>query len=171
MTTDPAAILSELDGVGAAIAGGSGAADVYRGVETALARLIGHRLFTLLAVLPGGEEVQRFWSSDPAAYPLTGRKRVGPTPWGERVLAGRQSYLGRNAGDIRWAFADHELIASLGLGSVINVPVIQYGTVLGTMNLLHAEGHYDEGSLAVASRFAPLLVAPFHAEFQASRPA
>src|SRR5690606_15725060 len=95
MTIDPAAILSELDSVGATIAEGSQAADVYLGVEAALGRLVGHRLFTLLAVLPGGEEVQRFWSSDPAAYPLTGRKQVGPTPWGERVLKGRQTYLGR----------------------------------------------------------------------------
>lgn len=168
---DPSAILSAEDEVAAALAEGADRFAVYRAVEAALGGLVGHRLFTLLVVLPGGEEVERFFSSDEKAYPLTGRKRIGSTPWGERVLKGRECYLGRDAAGIRWAFADHELIASLGLASVVNVPIVQHGTTLGTMNLLDAEGHYDEGSVPVALRFAPYLVPAFLAEREAARTA
>ena len=61
-------------------------AAVFRAAEAASAALIGHRLFTALFVVADGTEVERIYSSDPAAYPLTGRKQMGPTPWGEHVL-------------------------------------------------------------------------------------
>jgi hypothetical protein len=36
---------------------------------------------------------------------------------------------------------DHELIASLGCGSCVNMPVAVGGKVLGTVNLLNPAGH------------------------------
>jgi hypothetical protein len=168
---EPSSIVSAEDEVVSALAEGADRFAVYRAVQAALGGLVGHRLFTLLVLLPGGEEVQRFWSSDEKAYPLTGRKRVGPTPWGERVLRNRQCYLGRDAAGIRWAFADHELIASLGLASVVNVPIVHHGTALGTMNLLDVEGHYDDGSVAVSRRFAAYLIPAFLAEREAAEKA
>lgn len=165
---DASSILSALDGVGAALTEGDGREHVYRAVDSALQTLIGHKLFTLLLLLPGGQEVQRFWSSNEQAYPLTGRKVIGSTPWGELVLAGRQSYLGRDAAAIRWAFADHELIASLGLASVINIPVVLHRNVLGTLNVLDAEGSYDDDAVATACRFAPYLISAFRDEREAA---
>ncbi|MBJ3778363.1 GAF domain-containing protein [Acuticoccus mangrovi] len=157
-------ILAALDTVATSLAEGADRYAVYRAVQDATNRLIGHRLFTLLVVLPGGEEVQRFYSSNEAAYPVSGVKRVGPTPWGEVVLKGKKSYLGPDLAAIRWAFADHELIASLGLGAVINIPILHHGTLLGTMNILNAEGHFRDLDVKVAARFAPYLVPGFHEE-------
>jgi hypothetical protein len=37
-------------------------------------RLVGHKLFTLLVVVEGDAEVERIYSSNAVAYPLTGRK-------------------------------------------------------------------------------------------------
>ena len=147
-----------------ALAHGNGNSYIYAAVEAGLRDLIGHRLFTLLALSPSGAEVERFYSSDPDAYPLTGRKTVGDTPWGRLVLDGKQPYLGRNAADIRWAFGDHELIESLGLRSVINIPILQTGKLLGTMNLLDAEDHYDQDDLRVATLFGVYLVSSFRDE-------
>jgi hypothetical protein len=65
---------------------------------------------------------------------------------------------------IRWAFFDHELIASLGLGSAINVPIIGQKTLLGTIAILDAEHHYDAEKLAIAMRIAPYLVDAFRSE-------
>ncbi|MAN78212.1 GAF domain-containing protein [Pelagibacterium flavum] len=142
---------------------------LYEAVEDALQTLVGHKLFTLLMVLPGAKEVQRFYSTNVEAYPLTGKKTMGDTPWGDLVIRQHKPFLGRNRADIEWAFFDHELIASLGLGSAINVPVIRHGELLGTLALLHAEGHFDDAKLAIASRFAPYLVDAFATEIEAAQ--
>lgn len=147
-----------------ALARGDRRTAVYAAVEVGLRTTVGHRLFTLLALSPSGEQVERFHTSDPDAYPLTGRKDVGDTPWGRHVLQGRQPYLGRTAEDIRWAFADHALIESLGLRSVINIPIMEAGKVLGTMNLLDGENHYGEQDVRMATLFAPCLVSSFSDE-------
>lgn len=130
---------------------------VFRAAQAASAALVGHRLFTILFVVPGGAEVERVHSSDPASYPLTGRKRMGPTPWGEHVLRQGRSWMGNTAAEIRRAFPDHELIASLGCAACINIPVREGGAVLGTMNLLDAAGAYAERDVATAEAIAGFL--------------
>jgi hypothetical protein len=86
---------------------------------------------------------------------------MGPTPWGEHVLQGRKSYLGRDKAAIRWAFFDHALIESMGLGATINVPVLYDGAAIGTINLLAPEHFYREEHVAPVERLAPLLVPAF----------
>src|SRR3954453_2150330 len=134
-------------------------ATLFRAFDAAAARLVGHELFTLLYV--EGEEVARIYPSPPAEYPVSGRKPMGPTPWGEHVMKGKKSYLGRDKAAIRWAFFDHVLIERMGLGSVINVPVLYDGNVLGTINLLAPEFHYRQEHVAPIERLAPLLVPAF----------
>jgi hypothetical protein len=77
------------------------------------------------------------------------------------VIEGRQPWIGCTADDIRWAFYDHALIASLACESAINMPVIYDGRVLGTMNLLAGAHHYSETDVPLLEPFAALLVAPF----------
>lgn len=134
---------------------------VFAAADAAMKELIGHRLFTLLFVVPGGAEVERIYSSDPVAYPLTGRKPMGPTPWGEHVIVGCRAWLGRDMEAIRWAFFDHALIASLGCGTCINVPVCALGEVVGTMNILDREHAFDERHVALAQAAAPALAPAF----------
>lgn len=126
----------------------------FDAVEAALGRLIGHKLFTLMIL----DEAERVYSNQPEAYPVLGRKALGAmTDWGRHVLEGRQPYLGRTAADIRWAFFDHALIASLGCGSVINLLVLHDNRLLGTVNMLHEEGYYRERDLEIGAPFAQLL--------------
>jgi len=147
--------------LGTALAQASAPPDLYRAVESLLAQRLGFRLFTAMVLTPDGQQVRRVYSTDPKAYPLAGLKQMGPTPWGDLVLRRHECFVGRDAAAIRWAFPDHELSASLGLGSVINVPVLAFGQVLGTMNLLDAEGRYGDADLPLAREVAPYLVAPF----------
>lgn len=142
---------------------------LFKAVEDASKALVGHRLFTLLYV--DGQEVARIYSNRPAEYPVSGRKPMGPTPWGAHVLQGRRPYLGRDVAGIRWAFFDAPLIESMGLGSVINVPVLYDGQAIGTMNLLDVEHHYREEHVAPVVRLAPLLVPAFLAARFAARAA
>jgi len=84
---------------------------------------------------------------------------MGPTPWGDLVLTRKQTFLGRDKEAIRWAFPDHELIESLGLGCVINVSVQEGGEILGTLNVLDQAGAYtSEDQVATVRSFTPLLI-------------
>jgi GAF domain-containing protein len=132
---------------------------LYKALEAATFELVGHKLFTLLYV--DGQDVARVYSSRPAEYPVSGRKTMGETPWGNLVLKGRQPFLGPDKAGIRWAFFDHALIESMGLGSVINIPVLYDGEAIGTMNLLDVEHHYREEHVALVQRLSPLLVPAF----------
>ncbi|HET7090478.1 MAG TPA: hypothetical protein VFL17_17725 [Anaerolineae bacterium] len=51
-------------------------------------------------------------------------------------------FRGGGPADIVSAFDDHETILGLGLGSVLNIPVVFKGRCVGTMNLLHEAGWY-----------------------------
>ena len=82
------------------------------------------------------------------------------TPWGRQVLQDGRPFVGTQAADIRTHFADHELIISLGLESIVNLPVRWQGQVLGTLNLLHGPGYYSDASVAVGRLLTPHLVAP-----------
>lgn len=133
------------------------AVEAYAAADAAVKAILGHGLFTVLYVAPGGAEVARVYSSNPGAYPLRGRKHMGPTPWGDRVIRQGLHYVGRDDADIRWAFPDHELIRSLGLGSVINIAVALDGAVVGTLNVLDRAGAYTEEHVAQIEPFGALL--------------
>jgi transcriptional regulator with GAF, ATPase, and Fis domain len=134
----------------------------YTAIERATRALVGHRLFTLLVV--DGDEVRRVHSSNPEAYPVSGRKKMGPTPWGDLVLRQQKPYLARNEQGIRWAFPDHALIASLGLEAAINVPVVHGGRTIGTMNLLDRADAYALEQVETVTPFAAFVVPAFLAE-------
>ena len=150
----------------AVVAAASEPVEVYRAVENVLAEQLGFGLLTMLVVTPEAQEVERVYSSNREAFPLAGRKRMGPTPWGDLVMRQRQPFLGRDPQAIRWAFPDHALIAGLGLGSAINAPVVALGRLLGTINVLDAAGRYDEEAVKTLQSVAPILVAPFLRELK-----
>lgn len=135
---------------------------LFETADRVLQKRFGHQLFTLLAYHPENGEVERLYSSRPDVFPLQGRKMMGPTEWGARVLHSGEAYLGRRVADIRWAFPDHELIASLGLGCILNRPLAWNGQVLGVLSLLQeGEGCYSEEDLEAATPYAALLLPAF----------
>lgn len=122
--------------------------------------LMGHRLLTVLRLDAETLEVERYFSTDPVAYPPGGTKPMRATWWGEHVLVNGKPYIGYNADDIKAHFADHEVILGLGLRSILNMPVRSQGRTLGTINLLNTENHYSEADLPGARLLAALLVVP-----------
>src|SRR5256712_6768690 len=133
-------------------------AATYAALEAAMEAVLGHRLFTILRYHADSGESERVWTTRPAAYPVAGRKALNPTFWSRQVLQERRPYLGRTAADLREVFFDHELIASLGCASVLNLPVVWDGRVLGTINLLHEAEGYVETDVAVGLAFAGFAV-------------
>jgi GAF domain-containing protein len=132
----------------------------FQAFDTVCAGLFGHKLLTILAWQAGSDEAERVYTSLPNEYPLAARKRMGPTEWGSLVLKGAQPWFGRNADDMRWAFPDHALIASLGCASCLNTPIRWKGGVLGAVSVLDSEGAYTESSLEILQGLSSLLIAP-----------
>jgi len=106
---------------------------LYAAIDTLVQEVIGHRLFTLMRVHEATDEVERVYSSNTAAYPVGGRKVKRGTPWSRAVLDRGEVFVARNAAEVQDAFADHALIFSLGIGSIVNVPIAWAGRRLGTM--------------------------------------
>jgi GAF domain-containing protein len=135
---------------------------LYAAVDHLVQEIIGHKLFTLMR-LHGTNEVERIYSSNEKAYPVGGRKSKIGTPWSAAVLDRGEIFVARNPGEVRAAFADHALIASLGIGSILNVPIGYRGQVLGTMNISHDAGWFTDDDAAagmlVAAFIVPALVA------------
>ena len=137
--------------------------DLFPALDDALAQVVGHRLFTLMAIDWKRNEAERIYSSRPKEYPLGGRKALGElTDWGEIVLISCKPWIARTIEDIRGAFFDHELIASLGCQSCLNIPVTSTDAsgilrAVGTMNMLHENNHFGPEHVAKAMPFAALL--------------
>lgn len=111
-----------------------------------LADDVGYILMTLLAV--DEDDLARVYSSDPVVYPLSGRKRLQTTPWGDHVLQKALPWLGHTRTDLEWAFPDHESIFALGCGACLNIPVQnREGAVICTLNLFDAKGRYCTANL------------------------
>jgi hypothetical protein len=116
-------------------------------VDRLVGAVIGHKLFTMMRVHEATAEVERIYSSNTVAYPVGGRKQKRGTPWSRVVL------------DRGEAFADHELIASLGIGAIMNVPLAWRGRRLGTMNISHEAGWFTDAD-AHAGRLIAAFVVP-----------
>jgi hypothetical protein len=119
----------------------------FRAIDTELAREPGHILFTILVHHPALRQSERFYTNKPEAYPIGGRKPVTDSPWMQRVIHGGQPYIGHTREDIAANFFDHDLIHSLGCDSILNMPVRWRGQTMGTLNLCHRAGFYDDSHL------------------------
>jgi hypothetical protein len=127
----------------------------YSSIGEEAQRRFGWKLFTAMRYLPSGE-VERVHTSDPAAYPLAGRKPRRDTPWSRQVLVRGEPYYANDANGIRTAFEDADKILGLGLGAVINVPVKEGERVLGTLNFLREAGGYRKEHVKQAEALASL---------------
>lgn len=139
----------------------------FASVGRRFASLVPHRLFTVTWILPGGKEVERIHTSDAASYPLGERKPVGSDGWTELVLDRRQCFLANEPAGFALYFPDHDFIVSLGLGAVINVPIVDADRLLGTLNFLDRTGTYSPLLLAPCLELAPIAIPAFKAHEQA----
>lgn len=134
------------------------------------------KLFTVLGVTKHGRTLTRLYSSHPEQYPVGGTKDIAGVvspDWLETCLTGQQPFFGPSVVDVERVLADSALIAKLGCGSIINVPVIHHARTIGVLNILGAEGAYTEADVAkavgLAARSASAVAAAV-AELATERP-
>ena len=107
---------------------------------------------------PALRQSERFYTNMPAEYPVGGRKPVTDSAWMQTIIGRGEPYIGRTRDDIREVFYDYELIWSLGCESVLNMPVRWRGQTMGTLNLLHRAGFYDESHIEAVQLAAHLAL-------------
>ena len=120
---------------------------IYDTLHAACADL-GTRLFTVTVQDAAQDVTRRVFSSDAVAYPVTGTKPLTRDGWYDHCITGQQTFVANTTPEFARYFFDHALITSLGLGSCANIPVLDNGRVLGTVNLLAEEHHFTAERLA-----------------------
>lgn len=136
---DIATALAEFD---ADIANDTSAHGPWQALQVLSQKIIGAKLFTIMTVDMKNELARREYTSDAKSYPVSGTKPIHYDRWFDTVHKDRQSFVANTIADIATVFSDHETIWALGCGSVINIPVVIAGELLGTVNCLDVEHHY-----------------------------
>ena len=143
----------------------------WRALEDLARAAVGHRLFTVMSVDMTAGLARRTYSNHPAEYPVSGTKPIHRDAWFDIVHGQRRSFVANTIEDIAEVFPDHALIASLGCGSVLNLPVVLEGDLVATLNLLDIAGHYTpervasaEAELAIPARLCCALALRFDSQ-------
>ncbi len=116
----------------------------WAAIDALVVKLYDRRLFTALNHLPATAEVERLYSSNTDAYPVGGRKQKKDTHWGKKTLDEGQLYICHTAADIERTFFDHALIFSLGVGGMVNAPVMLGGRCIASLSISAATDRFSE---------------------------
>lgn len=119
------------------------------------ASLIPARLFTLTAINMAAGHVRRVYSSHPEAYPLLGTKPIVVDDWFRAMQTERRITTINTSAEMEGHFPDLTLIRSLGCDSSLSIPVMAGNDLLGTINVLDAEGSFPQ---EIAKKSAGLIV-------------
>ena len=109
---------------------------------------VGVKLFTYMTVDMKNELARRAYTSDAANYPTSGTKPIHYDDWFDIVHKQHACFVANSIDDIAKVFPDYELIDSLGCQSVVNMPVVLGGELVGTVNMLHVADYYTPERVA-----------------------
>lgn len=132
-----------------ALAGVDARADVLRAVESIAAARMQVTIFSASLCLPEAI-LQRIHSSRLDIYPVGARKSKRGTSWAEQVLQRRQVFVGEGPLEMAAAFDDQERMASVGIRSIINVPVVVGDRCLGVLNFARGVERVWSAEIVVA---------------------
>lgn len=156
-----------------AISTAKDSAAVWLALHRLSAAVVGHRLFTVTTVDMKAGLARRLYTDHPVEYPLSGSKPIHRDRWFEIVHDEGRSFVANSIAEIAKHFPDHELIAKLGGGAVINLPVVLKGELVATVNMLDRDASYGpekvalaEAILAVPAKLCCVLAAQFDLSLQ-----
>lgn len=111
-------------------------------------------MFTVLRFTDGGATMERVWSSHPVEYPVGGTKDVATQVSPEWTAVSRDAgvpFLMPTPTDIERVFGDSGTILGLGIGALMNVPLLDDGHVVGSISISGPEESYTDADLARAA--------------------
>jgi hypothetical protein len=144
--TDHSTAIARFD---AAIAQAKGSDAAFAALQALAEETVGVKLFTFMTVDMEAEVARRAYTSDTVNYPTSGTKPIRYDSWFDIVHKQRQYFVANTIADIAKVFPDYELIDSLGCQSVVNMPVVLGGELVGTVNMLDVEGYYTPERVAL----------------------
>jgi hypothetical protein len=124
-------------------------------LQTIFRREVGAKLFTVMTFNAATRLSRRVHSSHPEEYPVSGLKPTPAGVWSKTVLEDRRMFVANSIAAIAEVFPDHELIRALGCESVVNLPVVFSGAVIGAVNILDVAGFYTEDRVGKVAQLAP----------------
>lgn len=135
-----------------AIASAANQDEAYHALFQFTRALIGARLFTVMTLDMDAMLARRAYTNDPKNYPCSGTKPIEMNDWFDIIYNRRETFVANTLADISTVFPDHELIGSLGCGSVINLPVVAGGKLVATVNILHKEHHFTPARVSICDK-------------------
>lgn len=109
----------------------------------------GARLFTVTVLDRAAGLARRVYTSHPVDYPASGTKPMRHDGWTDIVLGEGRSFVANTTPEFAVYFSDHALINALGCHSALNMPVSDGAQIVGTVNVLDAEGHFTPDRVAI----------------------
>lgn len=139
-----------------AIASASTAEAAFAALHVFAANLAPARLFTISLIDADAALSRRAYTSDPAAYPVSGTKPIVDDGWYKLVHHERQTYVQNDLAQDLEHFTDFDLINRLGCQAAINMPVVLGDEVIGTVNMLDVRGSYPQDAVDMIRRELPV---------------
>ena len=133
---------------------------------------LGTILFTVTAHDFDAMLFHRRYSSHPVEYPAKGTKPMARDAWFDLCITRGQTFVANTPEAFADLFFDHALITGMGLGSAVNIPILDGDLVVGTVNLLAGKEHFTADRLALyhalIARDAPALARALHHPYATS---
>lgn len=120
----------------------------WLGLELLAAESAGHELFTFMKVHLVTDVTRQVYTSDPAAYPVSGTRPITPGRWFEIVHGREQTYVAGTLAEFATVSLGHAKIGLPRCGSVVNLPVVLEGKLAATNNMLHEAQFCTPGHMA-----------------------
>lgn len=125
--------VGEIEQIRAAVAMADSRDAIFRAIEAIAVQRIEPSVFSASTFVAESMELERVYSSRPEIYAQGGRKNKRETRWGQLVLKERQVFVGEGSFEMAAAFDDQERMESLGIRSIINVPVVVRNRCIGVL--------------------------------------
>ncbi len=103
----------------------------------AACRAAGCEHLTLLAFFNDGQQALRLYSDMRAVFPLDGIKDIPEGPLRDLIYVQGKPQFFDGPEQIREVFWDHEDILGAGVQAILNVPLLQDGNVVGSLNCIY----------------------------------
>jgi len=142
--------IPDLISLSAAIASSDLRPSLFQAIERIASARMRVSIFSASTCFLDTLELERIYSSRPDVYPVGARKSKRQTNWAQYVLKDRRVFVGEGPLEMAAAFDDQERMASLGIRSIINVPVVARDTIYGVLNFARSETRVSAEDLANA---------------------
>ena len=137
--------ISTFDGI---VARAGDADTAWSGLRDLARAVAGHRLFTVMTLDRDATVAYRVYTTDAAAYPVSGTKTIARDAWFDILHGHHRSFVANTLADVAQVFPDAVTLQALGCGSVVNLPVVLAGRLVATVNMLDEEQHYSPARVA-----------------------